>query len=82
MKKKLLLIVVLALSYASYAQSYYRVNGYYRSSGKYVDSYYRTTPNNNILDNWITYPNVNPFTGKQGSIYTNIYGSSRRRLLR
>ena len=44
------------------------VNGYYKSNGTYVNGYYRTTPNNTINDNYSTYPNVNPYTGTQGTI--------------
>ena len=44
------------------------VNGYYRSNGTYVQGHYRTTPNSTINDNYSTYPNVNPYTGKQGTV--------------
>jgi hypothetical protein len=44
------------------------VEGYYRSNGTYVNGYYRTTPNNTINDNYSTFPNVNPYTGQQGTI--------------
>jgi hypothetical protein len=44
------------------------VNGYYKSNGTYVEGHYRTMPNNTMNDNYSTYPNVNPHTGKQGTI--------------
>lgn len=44
------------------------VKGYYKSNGTYVNGYYRTTPNSTINDNYSTYPNINPYTGKQGTI--------------
>jgi len=44
------------------------VNGYYKSNGTYVEGHYRTTPNNTINDNYSTYPNTNPYTGKQGTV--------------
>lgn len=44
------------------------VNGYYKSNGTYVEGYYRTTPNSTINDNYSTYPNYNPYTGKQGTV--------------
>jgi hypothetical protein len=47
------------------------VNGYYKSNGTYVEGHYRTMPNNTINDNYSTYPNVNPHTGKQGTIQPN-----------
>jgi len=44
------------------------VNGYYKQNGTYVQGYYRTTQNSTINDNYSTYPNVNPYTGTQGTI--------------
>jgi len=43
------------------------VNGYYRSDGTYVEGYYRTAPNNTVLDNYSHYGNVNPYTGAIGT---------------
>jgi hypothetical protein len=37
------------------------------NSGSYVQPYYRTAPNAYRMDNWSTYPNVNPYTGRQGT---------------
>lgn len=54
------------------------VNGYYKSNGTYVNGYYRTTPNNTVRDNYSTYPNVNPHTGKQGTIQPNYYQNNSR----
>lgn len=44
------------------------VNGYTKSNGTFVEGHYRTAPNNTINDNFSTYPNVNPYTGVQGTI--------------
>lgn len=44
------------------------VIGHTRSNGTYVEGYYRTAPNSTINDNFSTYPNVNPYTGSQGTI--------------
>ncbi len=44
------------------------VSGHTRSNGTYVEGYYRTAPNSTINDNFSTYPNVNPYTGSQGTI--------------
>ena len=44
------------------------VNGYYKSNGTYVNGHYRTAPNKTINDNYSTYPNYNPYTGKQGRV--------------
>lgn len=51
------------------------VRGYYRSNGTYVQPHYRTAPNSTIMDNYSTYPNINPYTGKQGTINPYGYGS-------
>ena len=47
------------------------VHGYYRKNGTYVHSYHRTTPNSTKLDNYSTRGNVNPWTGKAGTIDPN-----------
>lgn len=49
-----------------------RVKSYYKpSTGTYVNSYYRTSPNKTKLDNYSTKYNYNPYTGKKG--YVNPY---------
>jgi hypothetical protein len=64
-------------SYSSYSSSYYstntnpnhvQVDGYYKSNGTYVEPYIRTVPNSTIRDNFSTSPNLNPYTGKIGTI--------------
>lgn len=49
----------------------------------YVQSHYRTSPNNTVSDNWSTVGNVNPYTGQAGtksypsdSYYSNSYSNS------
>lgn len=44
------------------------VSGYFRKDGTYVHSYYRSAPNSTITDNWSYCGNVNPYTGKVGTI--------------
>jgi len=34
---------------------------------QYVQPHYRSSPNNTKSDNWSTYGNVNPYTGKVGT---------------
>ena len=72
MKKFILLFVMMVtMSLSAICQVNSRntyVNGYYRSNGTYVQGYYRTSPNRTINDNYSTYPNYNPYTGKQGTI--------------
>ena len=43
------------------------VRGYYRSNGTYVQPHYRSNPDGNFGNNWSTYGNVNPYTGKTGT---------------
>ncbi|MGB9763146.1 MAG: hypothetical protein ACPLW7_03940 [Minisyncoccia bacterium] len=46
-----------------------RVRGYYkRNTGSYVMPHYRTSPNRTKWDNWSTKGNINPFTGKKGTV--------------
>lgn len=43
------------------------VKGYVRSDGAYVAPHYRSAPDNNPYNNYSTYPNTNPYTGRQGT---------------
>lgn len=70
----LLIILIISSMFSSFSFSAVRVNGYTRSDGTYVAPYYRTAPNSTINDNYSTYPNINPYTGKQGTIPPE-YGS-------
>ena len=64
-KQMFLLFSVLMVSLSSFAV---QVNGYYRKNGTYVDSYNRTAPDNNSWNNYSTQGNVNPYTGKAGTV--------------
>ena len=44
------------------------VRGHYRSNGTYVAPYYRTSRDSSYNNNWSVRPNVNPYTGRQGSL--------------
>lgn len=56
-----------AHTYKSYGGSV-RVRGYtHRSTGTYVMSHRRTSPDSTKFNNWSTKGNVNPYTGKKGS---------------
>lgn len=64
--------IVLALAVAGITSSWafagdVDVRGYFRKDGTYVEPYHRTSPNNTINDNYSTSPNINPWTGKQGT---------------
>lgn len=45
------------------------VQGYCRGNGTYVAPHYRTAPDGNPYNNWSTVGNVNPYTGKAGTVY-------------
>lgn len=89
-------IVVLAAALAALAtpalaQSSYSTRGYVRSDGTYVQPHRSTAPDSSTYNNWSSKPNVNPYTGQQGtrnptpsygSTYrapTNVYGGSKPR---
>lgn len=44
------------------------VKGYYNKNGTYVQPYHRTAPNSTNRDNYSTKGNVNPYTGKKGTV--------------
>lgn len=58
------LLLSLLISSTSFAEVY--VKGHYRKNGTYVESHYRSDPNKSKTDNWSTYGNTNPRTGKKG----------------
>ena len=68
MKKAIFTIIaILFATVACFAQKSVTVSSYYRSNGTYVQSHYRTAPNNTVLDNWSTVGNTNPYTGQAGT---------------
>jgi len=44
-----------------------KVKDYFKSNGTEVESYYRTSTNNSLWDNYSTQGNYNPYTGKKGT---------------
>lgn len=59
--RALLLVVVLAfVATTAFAGDVY-VNG------TYVAPHWRSAPDSSYNNNWSTYPNVNPYTGQQGT---------------
>jgi len=47
---------------------YHSVRGYTTRNGTYVAPHRATNPNATKMDNWSTKGNVNPFTGKPGTV--------------
>jgi len=72
MKKLLLTFAFAVIAQFSFGQTHVHVNGFYKKDGTYVQPHYRTSPNSTVMDNWSTYPNVNPYTGNVG---TRVYYS-------
>lgn len=56
------------------------VKGYFRRDGTYVQPHMRSTPDNSYNNNWSTYPNVNPYTGQQGTKQPRLYDNNDRGL--
>lgn len=78
MKNLFFLIVLFFTTALSFAQSQVWVSGYTRSNGTYVQGHYRTAPDYTRNNNWTTQGNVNPHTGKVGTLprsssYSNVY---------
>ncbi|MGH8781016.1 hypothetical protein [Paraburkholderia sp.] len=55
-------------SYHSSSTGEHYVNGHTRSNGTYVAGHHQTNPNGNKYDNWSSKGNVNPYTGKEGTV--------------
>jgi len=73
MKKLLATILIslaLILSTSSFVEARtVRVKGYYKpSTGTYVQPHYKTSPNRSKWDNYSTKGNINPYTGKRGTV--------------
>ena len=49
------------------------VDGYTRKDGTYVAPHWRSSPDSSFNNNWSTQPNVNPYTGQQGTREPKIY---------
>ena len=81
MLKKILFGAVVAaasLFAGSQADADVRVRGYYRSNGTYVQPHYRSNPDGLLYNNWSTYPNINPYTGRTGTLRAPSYSSGYR----
>jgi len=52
------------------------VKGYLRNDGTYVRPHMRSTPDSSYNNNWSTYPNVNPYTGQQGTRQPRLYDNN------
>lgn len=76
---KLFIAITLLIGVAGGASADQYVNGYYRDNGSYVNPYHRSTPNTTTRDNYSTYGNTNPYTGRQGTVRDYGYGAAENR---
>jgi len=66
--KALLLIALVSVAGTAVAQQPQMKRGYVRADGVYVPPSMTTKPNETKLDNYSTRGNVNPMTGKAGTV--------------
>lgn len=71
-----LTVAVAALTIFEQVHADVYVNGYVRSNGTYVQPHFRSNPDGNFYNNWSTYPNTNPYTGRVGTHSTPSYRST------
>jgi hypothetical protein len=69
-------VATIVLVATAVANADVHVRGYYRNNGTYVQPHYRSNPDGNRSNNWSTYPNVNPHTGKVGTKRISALGGS------
>lgn len=67
MKRTMIALIALAVAAPAFAKPV-KVQGSVRKSGVYVMPHTRTAPNSKTWDNWSSKPNVNPTTGKTGTV--------------
>lgn len=73
----ILLVSLLFLAPMGNVEAASRVGGYMKRNGTYVQPHFKTPSNTSKFDNYSTKGNVNPFTGKKGSV--NPYKISPKR---
>jgi len=73
--KLFILVITMFVSTFAIADTY--VNGYYKSNGTYVQPHYRSDPDSSVSNNWSTKGNVNPYTGKAGTVVEKYQPNSR-----
>lgn len=67
MRISTIIIAALVVTAPAAARDTY-VKSHIRSDGTFVQGHHRTAPNRTTLDNYSTSPNINPYTGKQGTV--------------
>ena len=64
--KKLIISAFLLVASVVSAQANVWVNGYYNSYGTFVPGHYRTSPDSSFSNNYSSWGNINPYTGRKG----------------
>ena len=64
---QVLLAVAMLLPMAAQSAGSHSVKGYIKKDGTYVAPHRQTNSNSTQKDNWSSKPNVNPYTGTQGT---------------
>lgn len=67
MKKMMILIAVASVAFPALANDH-AVKGYVKKDGTYVAPTVATNPNSTKVDNYSSKGNVNPATGKEGTV--------------
>lgn len=62
------LAIALSLVFPLVSMAQVHVSGYTKKDGTYVAPHMRSSPNHTKLDNYSTQGNVNPYTGKEGTV--------------
>jgi hypothetical protein len=52
------------------------VKGSFRQDGTYVQPHMRSAPDSSYNNNWSTYPNINPYTGQQGTRQPQLFDNN------
>lgn len=68
MKKPMILALGLVAAGAVLAQGSHTTKAYVKKDGTYVAPSIKTNPNDTKLDNYSSKGNVNPYTGKEGTV--------------
>jgi hypothetical protein len=72
--KTIVAVLLTLFATSAFAQVY--VDGYTTKNGTYVAPHYRTAPNGTISDNYSTQGNINPYTGRAGTVPNTSYDNS------
>ena len=65
MRRFLAFLLLCSVTCAAHADQH--VRGHYRSNGTYVQPHYRSDRDGSFNNNWSTRPNINPYTGREGT---------------